>query len=183
MITDNSIAPVWPSLTGGGMIRKQARTSLAIQGISGLCPIRGRQGFTILEMLAALFILVLFLAPVLFFLQTSTRGIAINREDVLLHCASCELIEQLLSIPYEELPTGVFDDPHLTNQQLIGSSSWPFRISGPVRISRRLDISEVTAENRPRFKKIKVSLSLPLLSGSSAPRNFSRTVLYVKEIL
>ena len=142
-----------------------------------------KRGLTILEILAAIFILALFLAPVMFFLQTSSRGIAINRDDVIMHCASCELVEQLLSIPYEELPVGVFDDPQIADQQMIGSGSLAFRIGNTEKISRQLDISEVTTENRPRLKKIKVTLTLPALSGGLAPRNFSRTVLYVKETL
>ena len=44
-------------------------------------------------------------------------------------------------------------------------------------------VGEVSTENRPRYKKIKVTLSLPPLSENYAPRTISRTVLYAKEVL
>ncbi|MBF0499154.1 MAG: prepilin-type N-terminal cleavage/methylation domain-containing protein [Candidatus Riflebacteria bacterium] len=140
-----------------------------------------RNGFTLVEILAAFFLLLLFLTPVLFLLQSSTRGITLTTDDIAAHCAANELVEQLLSIPYDEVPTGVFTDARIIDQQLIGSdSSWPFRISVAEKISRQIEICEISKDDRPRCKKIKVSLSMPALPGGSGFRNYSMIVLYAK---
>ncbi len=143
-----------------------------------------KNGFTFLELLTALTLLALLLTPVLYLLQSSTRGIAMNRDEISAHSAAYELLEQLLSIPYEDLPVGTFDPALISELQTTGSgTAWPFHISNSGPFSRSLEISEFSSDNRARYKKITVTLSLPASIASGTGRTFSRTVLYAKETL
>jgi len=142
----------------------------------------GRRGFTLLEILAAFFLLLLFLAPVLYLLQSSTRGMALNQDEVTGHVAAFELIEQVLSLPYDDVPVGVFGDARIGDGLPMASgTSWVFRIAATGRFLRQLEISETVTGGRARYKKIAVTVTFPPPPGAVNPRTLVRTVLYAKE--
>lgn len=142
-----------------------------------------KRGFTMMELLAALFLLALFLGSVLYLLQAGTRTMYMNRDDFAAHCACYELIEQVLSLPWKDVPEGVFADADLIDGQPLASGSWLLHLSSAGKAARRLEISTVDTARSPAYKKITVTLTYPAVPGSQALRQFSRTVLYAKETL
>lgn len=143
-----------------------------------------KRGFTLLEVLAAIFIFALLLGSVLYLLQSGTRTMSMNRDDFIAHCAVYELAEQLLSIPWNDVPTGIFTDSDLLDgQPLATASTWLLRLSPTEKAARRLEIVMINAPRGPAFKKIAVTLTYPALPGSQTLRQFTRTILYAKETL
>ena len=142
-----------------------------------------KRGFTMMELLAALFLLALFLGSVLYLLQAGTRTMSMNQDDFTAHCACYELIEQVLSRPWKDVPAGVFADADLLNGQPLGSGSRLLRLSPVGTAARRMEITFVDDPRGPVYKKITVTLTYPVIPGSQSLRQFSRTVLYAKETL
>lgn len=143
-----------------------------------------KHGFTFLEVLAAIFILALMLGSVLYLMQSSTRTMSMNRDDFVAHCAIYELAEQILSTPWNDVPTGVFTDSDLLDGQTLGTgTTWLLRLSPTEKAARRLEISAGNTSRGPVYKKITVTLTYPALPGSQVLRQFSRTVLYARETL
>lgn len=136
-----------------------------------------------MELLAALFLLTLFLGSVLYLLQAGTRTMSMNRDDFTAHCACYELIEQVLSLPWKDVPTGVFTDADLLDGQPLASGSWLLHLSPTEKAARRMEVTAVDDVRGPAYKKITVTLTYPALPGSQSLRQFSRTVLYAKETL
>ena len=124
-----------------------------------------RRALSLVEILVAGSILAVILTPVLFTFMSGSRGMDMTREEMIGQHAGVELVEQLMTIPFEWLPAGEFREPEIFEGGMLGASCpFPLHVSIASGTQRNIRISEETLPGGLRIKRIRVSV---LLQGSA----------------
>lgn len=136
------------------------------------------RGVTLFEIMIGLILIVFFLGNVFLYMVSNKRGISVNKEFIIATAAADELTEQLLSIPFPDLP-GSFSAELVTDKAGIGNSSWTFMIAGDSSLSRSVEISVGEKAGRIVYKMILVKVSWK--SENGADRSQTLTSVYSNE--
>lgn len=132
---------------------------------------RGAAGLSLLEILIAVALLAMIMAPVLFTFGAGTRGIQMTQEEFLAHNAALELLEQLSATPFDLLPVGSFTDAQVRDSLAMGPKSLlKFHISSVPNLQRSLEIKEIRQGTMVRFKKIEVGVAILDRNGKPTGR-------------
>ncbi len=120
-----------------------------------------RAAFSLLEALIAFVVFAMILIPILTIFSVGNKGVQMSEEDLAVHHAGIELMEQLLSFPGRFLPVGTLEDAVIADNCRIASEC-PFRfhLSSIPGIRRKVTITEHQEEGMVPIKSIDVSIRL-----------------------
>lgn len=139
-----------------------------------------RNAFSLLEALIAFVIFAIVLIPILTILSVGNKGVQMSEEDLAMHHAGIELMEQLLSFPGRFLPVGTLDDAMIADNCRIASGCpFHFHLSPIPGIRRKVTITESQEEGMLPTKSIDVSIRLVATMAKSLSReiHFRTTVI------
>lgn len=143
-----------------------------------------RSGVTLVEILVAVALLSTVMIPVLFSFTAGSRGLAMSAEDLTIHTAAIELLEQVMAAPFDLVPAGTYPNGRICDGQPFSPATpLRFHISDVPGIERELEIAEITKNDRVCLKKATVTITLTLRPDESKAqaRRFSLKCLLAKE--
>lgn len=130
-----------------------------------------RTAFSLLEALIAFVIFAMILIPILTILSVGNKGVQMTEEDLVVHQAGIELMEQLLSFPGRFLPVGTLDDATIAdNCQIASGCPFRFHLSPVPGIRRSVTITEQKGAGMLPTKSIDVSIRLVATMSKSMNR-------------
>ncbi len=143
---------------------------------------RPRQAFSLVEIGITVAILGLVLLPMLSLLGASSQTIAVTTEEILAQAAGFELLEQLLVVPYAELPEGRWVHEALVDGRPLGTASVHLLHLSPCAGMRRsLEIAPLSAGGRSRFKKVAVTLEWVPPTGARTTRRLELAAMVAND--
>jgi len=137
---------------------------------------------TLVEILVAVALLSAVMIPVLFSFTAGSRGLAMSAEDLTVHTAAIELLEQVMAAPFDLVPTGTFANDRIRDGRPFSPATpLRFHISDVPGIERKLEIAEVMKDGRVCLKKVTVTIALSSADAKTPPRLFSLKCLLARE--
>jgi len=137
---------------------------------------------TLVEILVAVALLSTVMIPVLFSFTAGSRGLAMSAEDLTVHTAAIELLEQVMAAPFDLVPTGTFTNDGIRDgQPLSPTTPLRYRISDVPGIERRLEIAEISKNGRICMKKVTVTVTLTSGDATTPSRSFTLKCLLARE--
>ncbi|MBP7635874.1 type II secretion system protein, partial [Candidatus Ozemobacteraceae bacterium] len=85
-----------------------------------------RRAMTLVEILVAVGLLSAVMIPVLLSFTAGSRGLAMSAEDLTVHTAAIELLEQVMASPFDLVPAGTFTNDRIRDGR-------PFLPATPLR--------------------------------------------------
>lgn len=141
-----------------------------------------RRAVTLVEILVAVGLLSAVMVPVLFSFSAGSRGLTMSAEDLTVHTAAIELLEQVMAAPFDLVPAGTFPNDRIRDGQPFSPATpLRFHISDVPGIERELEIADITKNGRVSLKKATVTIALRSGDTKTQPRRFSIKCLLAKE--
>ncbi len=139
-------------------------------------------GFTLFELIISLALLTFLLGQLVLYMAENRQGIVLNKESIVAHSAANEIIEQLLSVPFEDLADAVYEDGQLADgNPLVSSGSWKFKLANNDGFQRRVEIASVLKNDLVQYKKISVEIAWDSQEKPGQKKNYRMIALYTKE--
>lgn len=140
-----------------------------------------RRGFTLFEVMFAMAVLVFILGQLILYMGENRQGISMNKESIVAQAAANELTEQLLSIPFKDLPDGTFTNDQIIDKQGIpGATKWPFRV-GTGDFDRSFSISTCTKNDMVLYKILAVEIAWPPKIQGKSQKVLKISTIYAKD--
>lgn len=141
-----------------------------------------RRAMTLVEILVAVGLLSAVMIPVLLSFTAGSRGLAMSAEDLTVHTAAIELLEQVMASPFDLVPAGTFTNDRIRDgRPFLPATPLRFHVSDIPGIERGLEITDVTKNGRVALKKVTVTITLSSGDAKKQPRRFSLKCLLAKE--
>jgi len=141
-----------------------------------------RRAVTLVEILVAVALLSTVMIPVLFSFSAGSRGLAMSAEDLTVHTAAIELLEQVMAAPFDLVPTGTFTNDRIRDDQPFSPATpLRFHVSDVPGIERGLEIAEITKNGRVCMKKVEVTVTLTSGDAKTQSRSFTLKCLLARE--
>lgn len=141
-----------------------------------------RRAVTLVEILIAAGLLSAVMIPVFVSFSAGNRGLSMSFEDITIHNAAIELLEQIMASPFDLVPAGIFQNDRIRDGQAFSSATpLKFHVSDVPGIERKLEIEEIRKDGRVRMKKVTVKIMLRSNDPKGQPRSFTLKSLLARE--
>ncbi len=139
---------------------------------------RGLAGFTLVEISIAVLLLAMVMVPLLAIFGSGNQTLQVTTGAMVAHAAALELIEQLMLIPFADLPDGTLSDDRVRNLLPIGDGSpWRFHLSDVPSVRRQVVISTLSRNGQARFKKVVVRVEWQMANDRAGARKIELSTL------
>lgn len=140
-----------------------------------------RVGISLVEILVSMGILGLILIPVFFTFSSGNRNVMVSENEFRAHTAALEILEQLVSLPFELIPVRKFSAQEITGAEGKNLPAVPFRISDNQEFKPEVEVTEIRKNGRVKFKKIVVGMSFPAAKTEKKVRKIELKTLVANE--
>lgn len=141
-----------------------------------------RRGVTLVEIIVAVGLLSVVMIPVLISFTAGSRGLTMSFEDLTVHTAAIELLEQIMASPFDLVPVGVFQHNRIRDgQPMSPATPLRFHISNVPGIERGVEIAEISKNGRVCMKKVTVKITFKGNDSKGQPRSFTIKSLLARE--
>ena len=138
-------------------------------------------GFSMVEVLLSLGILVAIMLPIFFTFFSGTASLQITETEFKAHTAALEIMEQINSLPFHLIPTGTFSSEQIADGQDFGQVNIVISTGDQIGLSRSVEISPVIENDIAVLKKITVNIEYDGTQGLK--RTFALKSLVANERL
>lgn len=138
-----------------------------------------KNGLSLIELMMAMGLLTAIMLPVFFTFSTGTRNIQVTESEFRAHSAALELMEQIISLPFQQIPIGDFTADQTESGMPFGELS--FKRSNNEGIEAKVSIEELKRHGKVRFKKVAVTVSFLPSRHSENSKNFTIKTLVANE--
>ncbi len=141
-----------------------------------------KRGVSLIELILALGILAMIMLPVFLTFSTGNRNVQVTEAEFRAHSSAMEIMEQILSLPFKQIPVGKIDSDKIkTGNPLKEGSGITFLVSDSPEQVPEIDISTIEKDGLVRFKKVSVKISFPESKASKKLRTVKIQTLVANE--
>lgn len=140
-----------------------------------------KKGLSLIELTISLGIFAVILLPVFFTFSSGSQNLMVTETEYRAHTNALELMEQLISLPFELIPVGQFNSDQIKGNDEQQKPPIPFKITENKNFKPRVEISEVKKNNKVVFKKISVSIDFPTSKVNERNRKIEIKTLVANE--
>lgn len=140
-----------------------------------------RAGLSLIEIVLSMGILSLIMLPVFMTFSSGNVNMQVTESEFRAHTAALELMEQIVSLPFNLIKTGEYDSAQIADGRSFAKSPVVFRLSENPELRPSLKIEEIKRENKIVFKKITVKIAYPSARISDKTREFTLKTLVANE--
>ncbi len=133
---------------------------------------RKSKGLSLVEITISMAILILVMLPSFLTISSSNHGIKMTESEFRAHSAAIELMEQIISLPFYMLKTGVYDENDIKNGSKFANTSAFFHLSFDSDYKPKIVINDIVKNKKVKFKKITVTINYPITKGADQRRDF-----------
>lgn len=141
----------------------------------------GRSGLSLIEIVLSMGILSLIMLPVFMTFSSGNVNIQVTESEFRAHTAALELMEQIVSLPFNLIKPGSYDSSQVVDGAQIAKSPVIFKIAPADELKPSLKIEEIKRDNKVVFKKITVKIGFPSARAADKPREFTLKTLVANE--
>lgn len=136
-----------------------------------------RKGLSLIEITMSMGILILIMLPSFMAFSSGNQGIQMTETEFRAHSSALELMEQIISLPFEMIKPGFYESSEITDGANFADTPALYHISFTPEYKPSLQIEDIIKNNKVAFKKITVSIKYPLTKGSAQERDFTIKVI------
>ena len=140
-----------------------------------------KKGLSLIELTISLGIFAVILLPVFFTFSSGSQNLMVTETEYRAHTNALELMEQLISLPFELIPVGQFNSDQIKGNDEQQKPPIPFKITENKNFKPRVEISEVKKNNKVVFKKISVIIDFPTSKVNERNRKIEIKTLVANE--
>jgi len=142
---------------------------------------KGRSGLSLIEIVLSMGILSLIMLPVFMTFSSGNVNIQVTESEFRAHTAALELMEQIVSLPFNLIKPGSYDSSQVVDGSQLANSPVLFRITPVDDLKPSLKIEEIKRDNKVVFKKITVKIGFPSARAADKTREFILKTLVANE--
>ncbi len=142
---------------------------------------RQRLGISLVEIVMSMGILSLIMLPVFMTFSSGNVNIQVTEGEFRAHTAALELMEQIISLPFDLIRPGNYDSTLVADGRAFAGGPTVFRLTGGPDLRPSLSIEEIRRANRVVFKKITVRIAYPSARAADKMREFTLKTLVANE--
>lgn len=142
-----------------------------------ICFNKSRIGLSLVEITLSMGILILVMLPSFMAFSSGNQGIQMTETEFRAHTAALELIEQIMSLPFNMIKPGFYNSSEITEGAKFANGPAVYHISFTKEYKPSINIEDITKNNKVIFKKITVTIKYPITKGSNQERDFSIKVI------
>ncbi|MGM0600318.1 MAG: PilW family protein [Candidatus Rifleibacteriota bacterium] len=140
-----------------------------------------RKGLSLIELTISLGIFAVILLPVFFTFSSGSQNLMVTDTEFRAHANALELMEQLISLPFELIPVGKFNSDQIKGIDEQQKPKIPFKITENKDFKPNVEINEIKKNNKVVFKKISVSINFPASKVNERNRKIEIKTLVANE--
>jgi hypothetical protein len=140
-----------------------------------------KKGISLIELTISLGIFAVILLPVFFTFSSGSQNLMVTETEFRAHANALELMEQLISLPFELIPVGSFNSAQIKGEDELQKPQIPFKITENKDYKPKVAISEIKKNNKVVFKKISVSVDFPTSKVNKRNRKIEIKTLVANE--
>lgn len=140
-----------------------------------------RRGISLIEIMLSMGILAVIMLPVFMTFSSGNMSIQVTEAEFRAHTAALELMEQIVSLPFNLIRAGSFDAGKIHEGGSYAGSPVVFRVSADPELKSELKVEEIKRDNKVIFKKITVKVLYPAARNSEKKREFTLKTLVANE--
>jgi len=136
-----------------------------------------------LEIVFSVGILALIMLPVFMTFSTGSRNIQLTDAEFRAHTAAIELMEQIVSLPFEMIKSGEYDSDAIVDGGQFAGGPVLFKLSTAADLWRAMKVEDIRRDGKILFKKVTVTIRFAAAPGSERIREFFMKTLVANENL
>jgi hypothetical protein len=140
-----------------------------------------KNGLSLVEIILSMGILAMIMLPVFMTFSSGNANIQITESEFRAHTAALELMEQIISLPFNLIKAGSYDAAKIVDGGAFADSPILFRLSENPDLKPFLQVEEVKRGEKIVFKKITVKIAYPSARASGRMRDFTLKTLVANE--
>jgi prepilin-type N-terminal cleavage/methylation domain-containing protein len=140
-----------------------------------------KSGLSLIEIMLSLAIFAIILLPVFMTFSSGNKNIMITETEFRAHTAALEIMEQIISLPFELIPVGKFSSRQIKSDDPENPSPIPFNVTANSSFQPELEITPVKKNDKVRFKKISVIMKFPAAKTDKRERKIELKTLVANE--
>lgn len=143
----------------------------------GFCKMKKRLGLSLIEITISVALLILVMLPSFMVFSSGNQGIQMTESEFRAHTAALELMEQLISLPFNMLKSGYYEEEAIVEGSDFADTKAKFHLSFGSEYKPSIFIEEIKKSNKVAFKKVTVNIKFPITKGSDKERELSVKVI------
>ena len=140
-----------------------------------------RCGLSLVEIVLSMGILAMIMLPVFMTFSSGNTNIQVTEGEFRAHTAALELMEQIISLPFNLIRPGSYAAAQIIDGGLFAGGPVLFRLTSDPDLKHSLKIEEVKRDNKILFKKITVTVAYPSARATDRLREFTLKTLVANE--
>lgn len=140
-----------------------------------------RAGLSLVEIILSMGILAMIMLPVFMTFSSGNTNIQITESEFRAHTAALELMEQIVSLPFNLIKTGSYDSAQIIDGGAFANSQVLFRLTENPDLKPSLKIEEIKRADKIVFKKITVKIAYSSARTADKLREFVLKTLVANE--
>ena len=135
------------------------------------------KGLSLVEITISMAILILIMLPSFLAFSSGNQGIKMTDSEFRAHNAAIELIEQTISLPFNMIKPGVYDEKNIVDGNNFADTPAVFHLSFDSDYQPRMTIEDIEKNRKIVFKKVTVTINYPITKGSDQRKDFTLKVI------
>ncbi len=135
------------------------------------------KGLSLVEIIISMTILILIMLPSFLAFSSSNQGILLTDAEFRAHNAAIELVEQIISLPFNMIKPGVYDEKEIIDGNKFADTPAVFHLSFSSEYQPKMTIENIEKDRKIVFKKVTVTINFPIAKGSNQRKDFSLKVI------
>ena len=135
------------------------------------------KGLSLVEITISMAILILIMLPSFLAFSTSNQGIQMTDAEFRAHNAAIELVEQTISLPFNMIKPGVYDENDIIDGNQFADTPAVFHLSFPKEYQPKMIVENIEKDRKIVFKKVTVTINFPIAKGSNQRKDFTLKVI------
>lgn len=140
-----------------------------------------RNGVSLVELAIAASLFALMMLPVFLAFTSGNRNLKVTNSEFMAHTAAIEIMEQIISLPYDRIPLGHFVGNQVKTGKFMGNSDIPFKITDRKGYVADVLIESLKKNGKDKYKKLSVTITFPEMTGSKKDRKVTLKTLVANE--
>lgn len=136
-----------------------------------------RKALSLVEITISMAILILVMLPSFLAFSSGNQGIQMTDSEFRAHNAAIELVEQTISLPFDMIKSGQYDESDIVDGANFADTPAVFHLSFSSEFKPKMLIEDIVKNNKVVFKKITVTINYPVTKLSKQRKDFSVKVI------
>lgn len=136
-----------------------------------------RKALSLIEIIISMSILIMVMLPSFLAFSSGNQGIQMTESEFRAHSAAIEIMEQTISLPFNMIKPGIYDRNEIVDGAKFADTDATFHLSFDENYQPKMEIENITRNNKVVFKKISVTINYPITKGAKQRKDFSIKVI------